>query len=92
MTGKHELKCWVEPFSRVWAGDKPFEFRKDDRNYQEGDWVLLKEWDHERGAYTDREITDDVGYVLRSPAFGMPDGYCAFALIDIIEWPHGVTY
>lgn len=42
---EHELKCWPVYFQRVWTGDKTFEVRLDDRGFQRGDRVVLREWD-----------------------------------------------
>lgn len=92
LTGCHELKAWPEAFDAVWAGDKPFEFRKADRNFQPGDWVRLRRWDPTTEQYTGPEITADVGFVLRGPAFGVPEGYCVFGLLDVTNWPKGVEY
>lgn len=41
----HELKTWPVHFEAVWRGDKTFEVRLDDRAYQCGDTVTLREWD-----------------------------------------------
>lgn len=85
----HELKTWPESFEAIEIGDKLFEWRKDDRNYQEGDTVVLWEWDPARAdddgqaGFTGRRIVADVGYVLRGPAFGVPDGFCVFSLIAV---------
>lgn len=40
----HELKCRPEYFSRIVSGQKTFEVRKNDRNYQVGDYVSLIEY------------------------------------------------
>lgn len=42
---KHELKTWPQYFCRVADGTKTFEVRKNDRGFQPGDEVILKEWD-----------------------------------------------
>lgn len=52
---KHELKCWPQYFCRVSDGSKTFEYRTNDRGFQPGDEVVLKEWDPtivERESYT----------------------------------------
>lgn len=41
----HQLKTWPVYFQRCWDGDKTFEIRIDDRGYQKGDTVVLREWD-----------------------------------------------
>jgi len=41
----HELKILPEWFEQVITGAKRFECRKNDRNYQIGDVLILKEWD-----------------------------------------------
>lgn len=42
----HELKTWPGPFSAVLLGEKPFEWRKDDRTprYETGDILVLREF------------------------------------------------
>ena len=44
-TGYHVLKTWPELFGAIVDGWKTFEWRKADRNFEEGDHVLLREWD-----------------------------------------------
>jgi hypothetical protein len=42
---KHELKIWPQYFCRVEDGSKTFEVRKNDRGFQPGDVVVLREYD-----------------------------------------------
>lgn len=41
----HELKIWPQFYCRVADGSKTFEIRNNDRAFQSGDTVILKEWD-----------------------------------------------
>lgn len=41
----HDLKIWPQFYSRVQDGSKTFEVRKNDRQFQFGDTVTLREWD-----------------------------------------------
>jgi len=72
----HELKILPEYFNEVMSHNKQFELRKDDRDYQVGDFLLLKEF--ENGSYTGRESgCFKVSYILRNcPEYGLADGYC----------------
>ena len=60
---KHELKILPEYFDEVVSGRKTFEVRKDDRGFQIGDTLILKEWN--RGRYTGREVAVEVTYIYR---------------------------
>jgi hypothetical protein len=40
----HELKIWPVHFKNVMSGTKTFEIRKNDRAFQKGDAVVLKEY------------------------------------------------
>lgn len=40
----HEIKIWTDFFGRVQRGDKKAEVRKNDRGFQKGDTVEMKEW------------------------------------------------
>jgi hypothetical protein len=53
---KHELKIWPEYFEPVWEYKKTFEIRVNDRNFQVGDLLYLREWDPELEEYTGREM------------------------------------
>ena len=73
----HEIKCSPPYFEEVWHGRKRFEARKDDRDYQTGDTVILREF---VGVdYGTRTCVFSVGYVLRD-YLGVRAGYCVFGL------------
>ena len=71
---KHELKILPQYFQAVWSGIKTFELRKDDRDYQRGDILVLREWDGEN--YTGSAICVKVTYILQNAEkYGLKDGY-----------------
>lgn len=76
---EHELKCWPNFFQLIKAGAKPFEIRKNDRDFQTGDTLYLREWDPTEESYTGDEYNFRVGYMLEGPAFGLKDGYVVMA-------------
>lgn len=75
----HRIKCWMEPFQAVLSGQKRFEFRLNDRDYNEGDILVLREWQEVRDYYTGREIEVQVTYILKK-GFGLPDNYCIMSI------------
>lgn len=60
----HEVKEHVEYFEAVKDGRKTFELRDNDRNYQEGDLVLLREFDRKEEVYTGRCMLCSIPYIL----------------------------
>jgi len=59
----HELKT-VDPFfNDVWRGYKRFEIRKNDRNFQVGDFLLLREFNSSMGQYLKRELLCKIIYI-----------------------------
>ena len=82
----HRVKIWPKFYDEVAGGMKPFELRKDDRNYAVGDELRLEEYDPEMKIYTGRTVTAKVIYKLeRMP--GLEDGYCVLALGSTrIQW------
>lgn len=76
---KHELKTWPQYFERLLSGEKTFEVRKDDRGFQAGDLLVLREWSPSRRCskfpltchvesecdhrWTGRELTREIGFI-----------------------------
>ena len=78
---EHELKVWPEFFEALVDGRKTFEWRRDDRDYQVGDVLYLREWSEAKG-YSGRSIRRSVSYVL-SGHFGVPLEYVVLALAPL---------
>jgi hypothetical protein len=77
-------------------GKKRFELRQNDRDFKEGDRVVLQEW-KPTGEYTGLEFKGVITYVLTGPVFGLPYGYCVFGFaehhtISVSETFAGVTH
>lgn len=75
----HELKTWPKYFKAIWNGDKTFEVRKNDRNYEVGDVLIFHEWDPETEEYTGWKIPCRVTYILNDPMF-VKDGFVVMGI------------
>ena len=58
-------KIWPKWFEEVTSGRKKFEVRTNDFEINEGDTLILEEWDPKTKSYTGRSIEKKVGYILR---------------------------
>lgn len=76
---EHDLKTWPEFFVAVWNNEKHFEMRKDDRGYQAGDTLLLREWSKAKG-YTGRAVRVEVPYLLGGEWPGLERGYVVMSI------------
>lgn len=68
---EHELKCIPPFFEDVHSGAKPFELRRDDRDYRVGDTLLLREWRPDWKDYTGRICRKRVTYKLEGGQYGL---------------------
>ena len=70
-----EKKILPKYFIEVQSGKKNFELRKDEDNIQEGDMLVLNEFND--GSSTGKSVIRRVTYVLRNvPEDGLQEGYC----------------
>ena len=58
-------KCHPDYFELLMKGRKKFEFRVADFDIEEGDTLILQEWDPKSKKYTGRSIIKNVGYVVK---------------------------
>ena len=89
---RHELKCWPAYFSAILAGTKTFEIRTNDRGFQVGDELLLKEWDPTTELYSGREIIVEVPYITTSCQAMPPSNFVVMSIktktyqIQVRDW------
>lgn len=76
----HALKTWPFFFAAVVSGEKPFEVRRDDREFQVGESLRLEEWDPKDQQYTGRFVERRITYKISGPAFGIEAGHCVLGL------------
>lgn len=78
----HNVKMLPRYFHQVERGNKTFEIRKDDREYKEGDFIVLHEHDNRVGGngYSGRNITKRIGFVT---GYEQQEGYVVFSLLDL---------
>ena len=62
----HELKIWPKFYAAVASGEKTFEFRFNDRNYQRGDILVMKCFDPENREFHPSlpSIKKQIGFIL----------------------------
>jgi hypothetical protein len=87
----HELKIWPGCFAAVKAGNKPFDVRENDRNFQVGDELRLCEYEPETEQYTGKTVTRWVSYVLQGGVFGIQPNWCVLGFSDQAPIPTGIT-
>lgn len=71
----HQVKCEHRFFEDVIRGNKLFEVRKNDRNYQVGDYLAMNELTEDKTGYTRRSALFVIDYVLRYEDMPLALGY-----------------
>lgn len=74
----HDLKILREHYNNVVAGTKTFEIRKNDRAFQKGDIVFLREWNPILSAYERGPLEFKIGDV-----YPIDDERVVFSLLSI---------
>lgn len=82
MKAKHELKIVQEYFKAVKDGRKKFEIRKNDRDYNVGDILVLLEYDKYYEAFTGEKITVEITYLT---GYAQQNDYVVLGIEEIQE-------
>ncbi|MED4852257.1 DUF3850 domain-containing protein [Caldifermentibacillus hisashii] len=74
----HRLKIQPKYFEAVCDGKKSFEIRKNDRNFQVGDSLLLEEYNPETQEYTGRVVERKITYITN---YAQQENYVVMAIV-----------
>jgi Domain of unknown function (DUF3850) len=90
------LKTWPREFQAVFDGRKAFDVRPNDRGFEVGDQVVLREWVPEDLAindpvsgerlpqgYTGRVCTATITFILAGPKWGIDAEHCVLSLANV---------
>ena len=87
---EHDLKVWSGFYPALADGTKPFEVRKNDRDFRVGDTLLLREWNRIMEAYTGNLCRRRVTYLLNAPDFGIKPGFVVMGLDRPLNEPQDI--
>ncbi len=76
---EHMLKCWPEHYAAIERGAKTCELRLNDRPYQVGDTLLLREFEPLNASYTGQQLRVKVTHILNGGVWLSP-GYIAMSI------------
>lgn len=89
MTSTIDLKCENPYFSQIWNGEKNFEVRKNDHDYQKGQMIRLNEYNRHTDKFSGRSILIYIRNILPGGQFGIDKDHCVFGF-DILNREYGV--
>lgn len=80
----HELKIWPSYYGAVASGEKTFEFRFNDRNYQRGDIIEMKCFDPENREFHPSlpPIRKQIGFILPVKS-DLSDQWVILSLLEV---------
>lgn len=73
------MKSWPEEFEAVRSGRKMFEVRLNDREFREGDFLVLGKWDPNTKKYLGDALLVRVEYFMEGK-FGLPADLCVMSI------------
>ena len=81
----HELKIKEEYFNAILRGEKTFELRKNDRDYQVGDLIHFVDIDGNNhiigNPFYNKKLVFQITYILQNvPQYGLDKDYCILAI------------
>lgn len=83
----HELKVYPHFWPRLLSGEKPFEVRRNDRNFKVGELCRFREFDPKSGARSVKWLDKRISYILQHEDMpvGLKPGYVVLGLAEVEE-------
>jgi len=75
----HQVKVWREFWPQTVGGRQPFQIRRNDRDFQAGDQLELREWDKSLHQYTGARAEVTVQAIYHGIP-GLEPGYAALVI------------
>lgn len=79
----HVVKSHPGNFSLVASGQKPFEARKADRDYQVGDFLVLREYRPEDNWFSGAALIRSITTILAGGQWGVESGYAVLGIREL---------
>jgi len=87
----HELKSWPLFFNETEDGVRSHELRRNDRDFKQGDYLLMREYNPITLEYTGRShmvqitlITENTHNPCAESPKGLNDGYCVLSIQRVV--------
>lgn len=78
MKTTHRLKTHPLPFAAVLSGNKLAEYRRNDRDFKNGDELILEEFDPDTQSYTGRTLCKQVTHIQQG--YGIPQEFAVLSI------------
>lgn len=82
MANVHHLKSWTPYFQDIKSGVKKFDVRKNDRDFQVGDTLILNDFNENTGRYTGAWLPKQITCKLEDERF-VKEGFVILGVEDI---------
>ena len=76
----HHLKTLPHFFKLTADGIKTFEYRKNDRDFNSGDILILKEYNPDKETYSGKFLIAIVGLIIYGGQVGIPEDYVVMGI------------
>jgi hypothetical protein len=76
----YELKTETYYFEEVKAGRKTFEIRKLDRDYKEGDFLMLRKYSKMKKEYSGPFVIVQITFLMHGGIYGLKQGYVGLGI------------
>ena len=84
---RHDLKCWAQYFAEVWKGDKRHEVRRNDREFEIGHTIALREYLPGQRVFTGRVVEGSITSITHPGPVGgnarLNEGVCVFTFSEL---------